>query len=96
MTEYEKAAASHLTAAQKDDISAYYVWATVARRRRLQANSSHRRAICIACHGPRKPLHRAPKGRCQDCWKKAQAAIHREKHENYHRLFDRPAVLILG
>jgi len=98
MTEDEKAAAAHLTETQKDEVSSYYVWATVARRLRLRRDRTWRRARCCQCGGPRQALRKAEcaPARCLECWSKAQANIYREKKDNLHRLTERPAVLILG
>lgn len=67
MTEDEKQIAAHLTSDLKDQITAYYVWSTVARRKRLLRGVMHRRARCISCGNPRNsPLWIKP-GTCKRC-----------------------------
>lgn len=98
MTDAEKDAAAHLTGSQKDDVSAYYCHATLARRRRLRMDKSYRRAVCVKCLGPRKtPLGQSSPGvQCQSCHAKYITHRAKERHENHRRIHDRPAVLILG
>jgi hypothetical protein len=97
MTDDEKAAAAHLTGSEKDDVSAYYIHATASRRRRSLRGSAWRKAICSQCLGPRSVLKAGAKpGTCRDCHNRYITQRSKERHENYDRLYARPAVLILG
>ena len=98
MTDAEKDAAAHLTGSQKDDVSAYYCHATLARRRRLRRSAAWRRAVCHKCLGPRKSLksQAAPNVQCQECHATYIRNRAKELHANHRQFTARPAVLILG